>query len=85
MRPLQTSVDDLQAAAQDFETERTPENLETLQEALKNARLAWQDVSPFQFGPSEDVLLRASLNTYPVDTDKVSEASVQQVITRLVP
>lgn len=70
---LQTSVDDLQVAAQDFETERTPQNLETLQEALKNARLAWQDVSPFQFGPSESVLLRASLNTYPVDTTKVSD------------
>ena len=70
---LQTSIDDLQVAAQDFETERTPQNLETLQEALKNARLAWQDVSPFQFGPSESVLLRASLNTYPVDTTKVSD------------
>jgi predicted lipoprotein len=70
---LQTSVDDLQVAAQDFETEPTPQNLEMLQEALKNARLAWQDVSPFQFGPSESVLLRASLNTYPVDTTKVSD------------
>ena len=70
---LQTSVDDLQGAAQDFENERTLENLETLQEALKSARLAWQDASPFQFGPSESVLLRASLNTYPVDTEKVSD------------
>jgi predicted lipoprotein len=70
---LQISVDDLQVAAQDFETEPTPQNLETLQEALKNARLAWQDASPFQFGPSESVLLRATLNTYPVDTTKVSD------------
>lgn len=69
---LQTSVEDLQIAAEDFETERTLENLEALQEALKSARLAWQDASPFQFGPSESVLLRASLNTYPVDTEKVS-------------
>ena len=70
---LQTSVEDLQAVAQDFETERTPQNLESLQQTLKSARLAWQDVSPFQFGPSESVLLRASLNTYPVDTQKVSD------------
>jgi predicted lipoprotein len=70
---LQTSVDDLQGAAQNFEAERTTQNLATLQEALKNARMAWQDVSPFQFGPSESSLLRASLNTYPVDTSKVSD------------
>lgn len=70
---LQTTVDDMQMAAQDFETERTPQNLETLQESLKSARLAWQKVSPFQFGPSESVLLRASVNTYPVDTTKISD------------
>lgn len=70
---MQTAVVDLQAAAQDFETDRTPEQLETLQQALKDARLAWQKVSPFQFGPAESIVLRASLNTYPVDTDKISE------------
>jgi predicted lipoprotein len=57
-------------AAQDFETERTPENLGTLQEALKIARLAWQDVSPFRFGPAESI---TSLNTYPVDPKEISE------------
>lgn len=67
---LQTSVDDLQIAAQDFENERTPEQLETLQAALKDARLAWQDVSPFRFGPAESI---TSLNTYPVDTEKISD------------
>lgn len=69
---MQTATDKLQSTAQNFETERTSEQLKALQEALKNARLAWQDVSPFQFGPAESVLLRASLNTYPVDTDKIS-------------
>ena len=69
---MQSATDELESAAQNFETERTPEQLETLQEALKSTRLAWQDVSPFQFGPAESVLLRASLNTYPVDTDKIS-------------
>lgn len=70
---LQADVDDLQTAAQNFEAEPTPGNLETLQSALKEARLGWQDVSPFQFGPAESVLLRSSLNTYPVDTDQVNE------------
>ncbi|WP_445665257.1 imelysin family protein [Fodinibius sp. AD559] len=67
---LQTSVNDFQVAAQDFETERTLENLATLQKALKNTRLAWQDVSPFRFGPSESI---TSLNTYPIDTEKISD------------
>ena len=70
---LQTKVKDLQTAAQNFDTDKTLDNLQTLQAALKDARLAWQDVSPFQFGPSESVLLRSSLNTYPVDTDQVNE------------
>lgn len=72
-KDMQATVNDLQTAAQEFETERTPENLETLQENLKTARLAWQDVSPFQFGPAESILLRVSLNTYPVDTEKVQQ------------
>lgn len=70
---MQTAGDDLQSAAQEFESEPTTQQLENLQAALKNARLAWQDVSPFQFGPAESILLRASLNTYPVDTDKIQE------------
>jgi len=70
---LQTAVNDLQTAAQNFDAEPTLGNLETLQLALKDARLGWQDVSPFQFGPAESVLLRSSLNTYPVDTNKVND------------
>lgn len=70
---MQTAANDLQSAAQEFESEPTPQELEDLQAALKDARLAWQDVSPFQFGPVESILLRASLNTYPVDTEKVQE------------
>lgn len=70
---MQTAVNDLQSEAEKFENEPTLDQLETLQSALKDARLAWQDVSPFQFGPAESILLRASLNTYPSDEDKISE------------
>lgn len=70
---MQTAVEDLQTAAENFENESTPEQLENVQTALKDARLAWQEVSPFQFGPAESVLLRSSINTYPVDTDKVDD------------
>jgi predicted lipoprotein len=70
---LQSTTAELQAAADNFNNERTAGHLENLQTALKNTRLAWQKVNPFQFGPSESVLLRSSLNTYPVDTAKVNE------------
>lgn len=70
---MQAATNELETVAEDFENERTLERLETLQSALKEARLAWQDVSPFQFGPAESILLRASLNTYPTDSDKIND------------
>lgn len=70
---MQTATNELETAADNFENERTLDRLETLQSALKNARVAWQDVSPFQFGPAESIVLRSSLNTYPVNTEKVND------------
>lgn len=70
---LQNAVSDLQTSAENFAEETTEENLEILQSDLKEARLAWQDASLFQFGPAETALLRTSLNTYPADTDKINE------------
>lgn len=70
---MQTVANELETTAENFKTERTAEQLETLQSTLKDARLAWQDVSPFQFGPAESILLRTSVNTYPSDTDKIDE------------
>lgn len=70
---MQSTVIKLESAAESFENDPSTEQLDNLQSALKDARLAWQDVSPFQFGPSESVLLRTSLNTYPVDNQKIDE------------
>jgi uncharacterized iron-regulated protein len=70
---MQATTNDLQSEADNFETEPTLSRLEALQASLKETRLAWQNISPFQFGPSESILLRASLNTYPVDTDKIND------------
>lgn len=72
-KELQSAVDDLEAAAVEFSGDRTEARLQAVQEALKAARLAWQDASLFQFGPAESVLLRTSLNTYPTDTTKVED------------
>ncbi|MFW6157596.1 MAG: imelysin family protein, partial [Balneolaceae bacterium] len=70
---MQSSVNALQATAEDFENDRSSEQLEELQSALKNTRLSWQKINLFTFGPSGDVLLQASLNTYPSDTDEIEE------------
>ena len=68
---LQQSVDALDAAADAFAADPTAANLAAAQDALRTARLAWQDASLFQFGPAESVALRTSLNTYPVDVEQV--------------
>lgn len=69
---LQNTVDELDASATAFSNTPTEENLESLQQDLKEARLAWQDAGIFQFGPAGMRGLRASMNTYPADTDRIS-------------
>lgn len=66
----------LQEAGENFTANTTEEALVTFQNQLKDTRLAWQNVSQFQFGPAETVLLRTSLNTYPADTDQI-EANIE--------
>lgn len=46
-------------------------NLVKLQDAFIEAYLAWQDVSLFEFGPAEQLLLRANTNTFPADTIQI--------------
>jgi predicted lipoprotein len=71
---MQAAANELETAAKNFESNPTIQQLETLQSALKDARLAWQEIGPFfQFDPAESILLRPSLNTYPSDTDKIDE------------
>lgn len=70
---LQNSINNLQSSAENFANKTTEENLEILQSDLKEARLAWQDASLFQFGPAETALLRTSFNTYPANTDKIND------------
>ncbi len=46
-------------------------DLEGVRQQFKITYLAFQNVKPFEMGPSEDVSFRASLNTYPADTVKI--------------
>ena len=69
---LKSSVDELDAAADAFSSEPNASNLSELQDKLKEARLAWQDAAMYQFGPADMNVLRAVLNTYPANTDRVN-------------
>lgn len=70
---LKSDTDRLRAETGTFADNPTRQNLASLRDALKEARLAWQDASPFQFGPAEMRLLRPSLNTYPADTQRIRD------------
>lgn len=47
------------------------QGLETLRNQFIATYKSFQQVKPFEAGPSEDVSLRASLNTFPADTAKI--------------
>lgn len=68
---LQDSLDRLESAADAFTDAPSGATLSELRDELKSVRLAWQEVNLFQFGPSESVLLRSSLNTFPTDTAQI--------------
>ena len=42
-----------------------------LRSAFLNAYTAWQDCSPFEFGPAADINLRLTVNTFPADTARI--------------
>lgn len=66
-----SSVEALEAAIAAFESDPTIAGLAGVRSALKTARIAWQRVNMFQFGPAESTALKASVNTYPVDTARI--------------
>jgi len=72
---LQASIATLEQATDAFVATPNMGTLTSAQAALKATRMAWQNANLFQFGPAESVTLRAALNTYPVDDDRV-EANV---------
>lgn len=54
-----------------FAENPSQQSLTSAQNSLKSARLAWQYASLFEFGPAEQNLLRATLNTFPTDTARI--------------
>ncbi len=70
---LQNDVNELNDAATAFASNPDAFNLTDVQRKLKDARLSWQRVSLYQFGPAENNGLRGALNTYPTDTDQIND------------
>lgn len=55
------------------------QTLESLRTQFIATYTAFQQIAPFETGPSEDVSLRASLNTFPTDTDKIASNIINEV------
>ena len=56
-----------------FTTFPDQQNLDNLRNVFRSARIDWQYASMFEFGPAEEVLLRANVNTYPADTLQIRQ------------
>ena len=73
---LNTKVAALEGAVQTFTQNPSEATLTTAREALQTARLSWQGVSMFEFGPAEEVQLRKNINTFPSIRSQV-ESNIQ--------
>lgn len=74
---LELSTLNLHAAAFAFAEAPSTGTLAEVRTAFETAYLHWQDVAQFEFGPAEDIALRATLNNFPLNIDalkaKISE------------
>lgn len=61
----------LESAVAAFESDPTIDGLTGVRSALRTARIAWQRVNLYQFGPAESTALKASVNTYPADAARI--------------
>ena len=75
---FQVQITTLDQAVQDFTTNPSTELLEVTRNALKESWLEWQNVAIYLFGPSENVALRKSMNTYPTNTSKIEDNILNQ-------
>lgn len=66
-----TQADKMDSLIKLFATTTNQTNLTALRMQYKEAYLAWQSVSTFEFGPAEQLLLRTNTNTFPTDTTQI--------------
>jgi predicted lipoprotein len=68
---LDSRTGSLHTAAEAFANAPSLAGLQALQTAWTQANTQWQACAAFEFGPAAEVLLRASLNTFPADAQKI--------------
>ena len=68
---LRGNLEKLSSTSESFSTHRSEESLVALRDALKETWLSWQDAAIYQFGPTENNALRATINLYPSDQTKI--------------
>ncbi len=68
---LQIQADLMKTAVSTFEAQPNLVNLELMQSNLESLRVTWQYANFYQFGPAETNNLRAIINTYPTNADKI--------------
>lgn len=72
----------LQTSTSDFYKKADQVSLQNLQSQFLKTYSAFQQIKAFEVGPSEDVSLRASLNTYPADSAKIN-SNIQNSVTSI--
>ncbi|OWP64160.1 hypothetical protein CDA63_05380 [Hymenobacter amundsenii] len=71
LRELSTEAAQLSAAVTAFTASPSAATLQTARTELREANLAWQAVSSYEFGPAEQQMLRSNLNVYPTSTTQI--------------
>lgn len=66
------AIDSLDAGTDLFVKNPSITNLEMLQTVFVNAYIRYQSISTFEFGPADAELLRASVDIFPCDTNKIN-------------
>lgn len=78
---LSNTATQLEAAAQAFVAQPDEANLATLRTSWRAAYLDFQAASPYNFGPAEEVFLRASLNNFPLNVEATQSRILDQDYT----
>jgi uncharacterized protein len=68
---FKTSLDSLTLAYNDFKTSGTQIDFQNLKQKFNVAYLKYQFISPFEFGPAENVIVRMNFNVFPTDSVQI--------------
>lgn len=70
---LQQAVVAMEQSAQNFTNSPSATGLDSLRNHFRQAYLAWQAVAIFEFGPAENLQLRAALNSFPLFVQRLED------------